>query len=64
MKRAKQIEALLNKNLPTVPTTVLNEKQTNIFFRCDDKAISRKLGLDGQSVEEVFKKLRELKDNF
>jgi len=64
IRRAAEIKSLRNKGLPTVPTTVFNEKQTNIFFRCDDKAISRKLGLDGQSVEEVFKKLRELKDNF
>ena len=64
MKRAKQIKALLNKNLPTVPTTVLNEKQTNIFFRCNDKTISHKLDLVGQSPEKVFEKLRQLKDNF
>ena len=29
-----------------------------------DKAISQKLGLEGHSEEKVFKKLRELKDNF
>ena len=47
-----------------MPTTILDEKQTNIFFRCNDKAISQKLGLEGHSEEKVFKKLRELKDNF
>jgi len=64
LKRAAEIKSLRSKGLPTVPTTVLNEKQTNIFFRCDDKAISQKLGLEGHSKKEVFKKLRELKDNF
>ena len=63
-KRAAEIKNLRNKNLPTVPTTVLNEKQTNIFFRCDNKVISSKLGLEGHPPEKVFKKLRELKDNF
>ena len=63
-KRAAEIKSLRSKGLPTVPTTVLNEKQTNIFFRCDDKAISQKLGLEGHVEEKVFKKLRELKDNF
>ena len=63
-KRAVEIKSLRSKDLPTVPTTILNEKQTNIFFRCDDKAISQKLGLEGHSAEKVFKKLRELKDNF
>ncbi len=63
-KRAIEIKNLRNKDLPTVPTTVFNEKKTNIFFRCDNKAISSKLGLEGQPPEKVFKKLRELKDNF
>ena len=63
-KRAAKIKSLRSKNLPTIPTTILDEKQTNIFFRCNDKAISQKLGLEGHSEEEVFKKLRELKDNF
>ncbi len=63
-RRAIEVKALRDKGLPTVPTTVLNEKNTNIFFRCDDKAILRKLGLEGQSPEKVFEKLRELKDNF
>ena len=64
IKRAAEIKSLRSKGLPTVPTTILNEKQTNIFFRCNDKAISQKLGLEGHSEEKVFKKLRELKDNF
>ena len=64
IKRAAKIKSLRSKNLPTIPTTILDEKQTNIFFRCNDKAISQKLGLEGHSEEEVFKKLRELKDNF
>ena len=63
-KRATKIKSLRSKGLPTVPTTILDEKQTNIFFRCNDKAISQKLGLEGHSEEKVFKKLRELKDNF
>tara|TARA_B100000963_G_scaffold313346_1_gene291238 strand:- start:14202 stop:14972 length:771 start_codon:yes stop_codon:yes gene_type:complete len=63
-KRALEIKALRDKGLPTVPTTVLDEKKTNIFFRCDDKLISHKLGLASQSPEKVFGKLRELKDNF
>ena len=63
-QRATEIKDLRNKGLPTIPTTVLDEKNTNIFFRCNDKVISQKLGLEGQSPEIVFKKLRELKDNF
>ena len=31
-KRAVEIKSLRSKGLPTVPTTILNEKQTNIFL--------------------------------
>ena len=44
------IKKKLNKNLPTVPSTLKEELETNIFLKCD-------------SVE-TFSKLRNLKDNF
>ena len=44
------IKEKLNKNLPTVPSTLKEELETNIFLKCD-------------SVE-TFSKLRNLKDNF
>ena len=31
-KRAVKIKSLRSKGLPTVPTTILDEKQTNIFL--------------------------------
>ena len=44
------IKEKLNKNLPTVPSTLKEELETNIFLKCD-------------SIES-FSKLRNLKDNF
>ena len=44
------IKEKLNKNLPTVPSTLKEELETNIFLKCD-------------SIE-TFSKLRNLKDNF
>ena len=44
------IKEKLNKNLPTIPSTLKEELETNIFLKCD-------------SVE-TFSKLRNLKDNF
>ena len=38
--------------------------ETNIFFRWQDKKIRQKLNLTNSTDIEVFKKLRELKDNF
>ena len=49
-KKIIEIREKLKKNLPTVPTTLIDEIECNIFLRAKD--------LDS------FSKLRELKDNF
>ncbi len=63
-KRGLEVKELRQKGIPTIPTTILAEKKNNIFFRCSEDSIINKLGLKGASSQEVFKKLRELKDNF
>ena len=45
-----KIKKKLNKGLPTIPSTLKEELETNIFLRCN-------------SIED-FSKLRDLKDNF
>jgi len=52
------------KKLPTIPTTLGEEIETNIFFRCDNKKIKSNLKMDNASKLEVFTKLRNLKDKF
>ena len=64
IERGREILNLRKKNLPTIPTTVLLEKKTNIFFRCDNNIISSNLNMKGSDPSTIFKKLRELKDNF
>ena len=49
---------------PTIPTTLQEEIETNIFLRYDDKKIKKSMGIDYASNIEVFKKLRNLKDQF
>ena len=51
-------------NIPTIPTTVLDEQKTNIFFRLNDKEIRKAISLEKATELEVFSKLRKLKDNF
>ena len=46
----KNLNKKLNKGLPSIPSTLKDELETNIFLRCD-------------SIED-FSKLRDLKDNF
>ena len=48
--KIKLIDEKLKKNLPTIPSTIKEELECNIFLR--------------SSTEENFSKLRDLKDNF
>ena len=49
-KKIQRIKEKLNKNLPTLPTTIKDEIECNIFLRTENL--------------ENFSKLRDLKDNF
>ena len=62
--KLKIIEEKTKKNVPTIPTTIANEKETNIFLRCDDQELKKALNMAYFSDEDIFSKLRGLKDNF
>ena len=62
--RIKDVNNRIQKNLPTLPVTLGEELETNIFFRCDNKKIKNNLKMDNGSKLEVFTKLRNLKDQF
>ncbi len=62
--KANDIEKKLKNKLPTIPTTIEEENKTNIFLRCNDLAVKQALNMQGSSDEEVFSKLRDLKDTF
>ena len=59
-----KIKTKLKYSQPTVPTTIREEIKTNIFLRCDDPIIKKSLDLNNSSEDEVFSRLRDLKDNF
>ena len=63
-KKGNLINTQIKKNLPTIPTTIDEEIKTNIFFRCDNVDIKKALNETGSSDQEIFNKLRDLKDNF
>ena len=48
--KIQDIDAKLKNGLPTIPSTIKDELECNIFFRSNDL--------------ETFSKLRDLKDNF
>jgi len=66
MLKEKQVDILkkLNSNQPTIPSTLGQEIETNIFLRCNDPEIKHAIGLKDSSELEVFSKLRDLKDTF
>ena len=62
--RAKEIEHLRDNGLPTLPTTIGLEKQTNPFMRANDPSIRQHLGMPEASDAEVFAEIRGRKDRF
>lgn len=62
--RVAQVQALREKNQPTVPTTLSLERATNPFLRVDDPAIRNLLGLQKASQVDVFAEIRQRKDSF
>ena len=63
-EKSIKINSLLKKNLPTIPTTIDDELKSNIFLRCNNSLIKQSLNLKDASDQEVFTKLRDLKDTF
>ncbi|MEP4192594.1 MAG: hydroxyacylglutathione hydrolase, partial [Sneathiella sp.] len=64
MKRFDKILALRAKNIPTVPSTIGDEKATNPFLRPDSPTIREELGMVGSDDVSVFAEIRHRKDTF
>ena len=62
--RIEDVKNKKEKKLPTLPVTLGEELETNIFLRCDDEKIKNNLKMNNGSKLEVFTKLRNLKDQF
>ena len=63
-KKFETVKKLRMKNLPTVPTTLEYEINSNIFLRCDQNDLKVKLNMENQEDSKVFRKVRDLKDSF
>ena len=60
----RQRHSKIASNSPTVPVSIDEEKKTNIFLRCNEPSIKNALNLNNASEQEIFSKLRDLKDSF
>lgn len=63
-ERAREIDALRQQGLPTLPTTIAIELATNPFLRTGDPTIRQNLGMAEASNAEVFAEIRKRKDAF
>jgi len=62
--RAAEVTALRAAGTPTVPSTIAMEKAANPFFRADDPALQRAVGMLGADPAAVFGEVRGRKDSF
>ena len=62
--KIREIKELRSKNIPTIPTTVEEEKKLNIFFQADKNEVKSLFSKEFINDEEAFKMMRSAKDNF
>ncbi len=63
-KKFAIIKKLRSSYLPTIPTILDEELKSNIFLRCNQNDLKVKLNMENQEDFKVFRKVRDLKDNF
>ena len=63
-KKFDWVSSKIDSASPTIPISIGEEKKTNIFLRCDEPSIKKALNLNNASEQEIFSKLRDLKDSF
>ena len=64
VERMDRIARSRAAGLPTVPSTLAEERATNPFLRAADPALKQALGLADATDAEVFATIRHRKDNF
>ena len=63
-KKFEKIKKLRSENLPTIPSILEDELNSNIFLRCNQSDLKIKLDMKNSEDYKVFKKVRDLKDRF
>jgi len=63
-ERSRRVDALRAQSLPTVPSTIGEERATNPFLRADDPGLAVQVGRPGGDPVAVFGATRKAKDVF
>ena len=67
ISRYNDVQDLLNKGIPTLPTTLELELEVNPFLRCHTREVQNSVVKQfntSNHEDEIFKALRQWKDNF
>jgi hydroxyacylglutathione hydrolase len=62
--RLDEMRKLAESCMPTVPSTIAVERNTNPFLRAAQPAMKRAVGMENATDVEVFAQLRRMKDRF
>ena len=63
-KKIEELKKLELDKTPSIPSTIKEEKELNLFFQSDNSDLKIQLNMKDKTDEETFAYLRELKDNF
>lgn len=64
ISRVRQVEVLSENGIPTVPSLLADELDTNPFLRAHEDSVQAHLGMQGADPAAVFAEIRARKDNF
>ena len=64
INKIDEINNNIKNEKPTIPSTLKDELECNIFLRADNLEIQKQLDINSGDPIETFAKLRDLKDNF
>jgi hydroxyacylglutathione hydrolase len=62
--KLSQVEEKRRQGLPTIPSTLGEEKETNPFLRVQDPSLAKAVDMEGSTPEELFAEIRKRKDLF
>ena len=63
-KKIEELKKLELDKTPSIPSTIKEEKELNLFFQSDNSDLKIQLNMKDKTDEETFAYLRNLKDNF
>jgi hydroxyacylglutathione hydrolase len=62
--RAEAVEKLVAAKKPTIPSTIAEEREANVFLRADLPEVAAAVGMSGKPPAQVFAEIRARKNKF